>query len=313
MYKIDTYDSILIMAKSRKNGDVFEYIVIEQLLKYDITPENKYTQDKTKRLKDKLDKCTDKKDVTTKRRKCKKCIDHILDNRQYKSYELLQDNNHLKTTADIIIHCDDVKIYISCKHNNYSIKHPRPSNLHKQLHTSVKYAKEYKTINDKYYSYFTKKQYVAFKEVSDNRKKKMYNEFNNLVISSINKSNVRSKILFACFLLGITVPSDINDGYNSSDCDSDYEHEDNNVRYILIYESKHVLLKDILKINIDDIKAYRKSSNTFHIDILHNNNIIITLKLRIHNASNRITEKISLKYDVTVITDNDNLYAIHQF
>lgn len=299
------------MSKSRDNGDTFEYSVVYYLRLHRIKSNNEYTTAKTEKILKKYDsqKISIRQRIT-QTKSIDRAFRFIFGNSKIpKSYELMKDRNSKKTTADIIIYLvnDSREIHISCKHNSYSLKHQRPSNLLNQMDATKseqkKYKKEYDSLISAYYVKFDNKGYTQFREILKKQKNRMYKNVNKLVCKYVNKAKKLYQQAWIRFLLGINTDED------SSDEDVEI------IRYTLLSKKKGgIKLMSLNKMIVTNIDAEVKD-NRILVDLLDDENYIQgTLNLRIHNASSSITKNLSLKYDTTwELGSIPDLYEMHNF
>lgn len=186
--------------------------------------------------------------------------------------------------TDIRINSENTTLNISCKNNNLSIKHQRPGATPKQFGFSknenklLLFKSEYKEINSKFFKLCKalNADLKEYNEISDEfKKQKLYEPICKLVSDFINKNSDKGEI-FQNFLLG-------------------------NINYKQI-----VLWKKNIEIkSFDDFSKSKKVSseldNRGYIIVNFHNGII--LSFRLHNASSKITEKGSLKFDTKLEID----------
>lgn len=173
---------------SRLSGDYFEYSIVAYLQSIGIKHSNIYTDEKGKKLSSKYEFLPVGKRLS-QQKKINQAILKILNTAEdILSYELINDNCGKKgDSTDIIIHTNIRDIKISCKVNNFSIKHQRPSSLPSQLNMnsilSKQYILEYKNLNDAYYQQLKEKG--QFNKIEKSCIFQMYNDFNTLVFISM--------------------------------------------------------------------------------------------------------------------------------
>lgn len=272
---------------SRRSGDVFEYHIIMYLELSRVLHLDKNTLQKRNKLLEKYDK-NNKTSVKERIKIFKllnKCLTgEIMKKQNIKYYKLTNEYEGVNgIVADIVLYDQEHNIYpISCKHNNVSIKHQRPSNLDKQLQlddeTSCLFRLEYKKVNDDLYNDI--KQYHLFSNVPKEQKNLLYNRVNDLVMKHINFSNEYNVKSLYSFLLSVDETFIVK--------------YDNKVKEITMYDNVNVQKPF-------NIVAIKNSYNSLLIGF--DNGIILILRL--HNASSKITTTLSLKYDTTVVNAND--------
>ena len=271
---------------SRLAGDTLEFTIALFLTNNKIKWHDEYTKNKFNKWKNNIDdKLSNEINII---------LNNIFNNYfkllTFKSYKLMSDNHGTKgNNTDIIIYQNNNYINISCKTNNISIKHQRPSGFPKQaklcIHKSEQYIIDYKKCNDKWYIKF--KNLITFDNIIENDKMLMYQDFNNITCNYLYKCNEQEIINFYNFLISY---------------DRSYIFNLNRKkRNIIIYDYSNVKMPT----QISMITQYKQ-----YIEILFDNKI--SLKMRLHNASKTITKKISVKYDTKLVNMND-LYTQTNF
>lgn len=251
------------MTSSRLAGDLFEYTFLTIVKhKYGITPYDLFTKNKETKLMHKFLAC-DPCDFTLKREKIESFLHSFFEGQQFVHYELTNERDAKKDVSDIRLHGDGEVVNISLKHNNASIRHPRPRNLYNQvvLENPVEFNSEYKTINDTFYDKW--KHVRLFKNVDPLEKSKLLTDVNRLVTHHLTLGDTSSFVQFLTL-----------------------SHKD------IIHLKWCNTTKEMSRLKIPDITGPVTTKDTF-INIGN-------LRMRLHTASSRITPVLSLKYDVKV-------------
>lgn len=271
---------------SRKSGDVFEYSVVEYFLEIGLKFYDDKSQTKFNKLKDKID---DKCKVIDKRQLQTIFNDIGLDD--YNKIKFTTDNDGKKGNVSDIELYDKKNNHIgfSCKVNNISVKHQRPSALYKQCSLNDKdtdkYKKQYKEVNDKWFGKIN--ELGTFDKIEQNEKNNLYKDFNKLTKKYLEKLNKEQVGNFYSFL----------------------------IQYKQIYVLKHdtkknqIILHNYIETPIPK-KIISAKINDNHITINFDNEI--NIDLRLHNASKRITKSLSLKYD-TKLLNSEKLFTTKIF
>lgn len=184
-------------------------------------------------------------------------------------------------TSDIVMIPSNIRL--SIKHNNMFIKHQRCNKLHKQLklgHDDARqFEEEYKAINDKYFN-----KWKHCKTFNRCDKTELYNEINRLSLKWMSGKH-EHLVCYLNFILDL-----------------------NPKKYIIFWDKRKQLVQIIHFDKLKDI-IYNE---TPHLYISGNFIIIdfssILIKMRLHNASSRITRTLSLKY-CTTIQDNGAIFT----
>ncbi len=265
---------------SRRNGDFFEYSIVYYLSINRINAEDD-SKESVKRLINSFDLV---KTTIAERVKLYKLIDRffnrILKDRKIKSYYLGKDNDGKEgKPEDIYCKLDsDEIIGISCKRNNMSLKHQRPSSLHKficEKHAKT-YTEEYNALNDKWKKELT--IYDKWSQIPKDKKDLLYKEFNDLYMNYLTKY-VNTKDYYN-FLFGI----------------------ENKIIIHWVPNKNIINIHDYTRQNIPESMTTTMDSNN-KLQIEFSNNIKATIRL--HNASSSLNgNKLSLKYDTTSKTLN---------
>lgn len=271
---------------SRISGDSFEHQITSFLLMKGLKYHDVYTKTKHDKLKNKINNNCVQTDTVNK---CLSDVFNHMNLDQYKTIKFTKDNDGKKgITSDVELYNDNNFIGISCKVNNISIKHQRPSSLYRQMdmnqQKTEEFKQEYKICNDKWFNKFQK--LTTFDKIDATDKITMYSDFNNIIKNCLNMCTEEQTKKFYNFLIHY---------------DKIYIlHNDVKKKKITLYD----YLNTPLPTKILDIT--NKNQN---ITILFNNNIKINMRL--HNASKSITKSLSLKYDTTIL--EGELFTKHEF
>lgn len=276
--------TIFASAKCRFVGNMLEYSAANALAQRGGLPRNPYTRDKMQRWQTLYSNPTTmNENMMPTPNDFDRAYKHLKINYSMPiEYELSKDMPN--DTTDIAIFNDNSVINISLKNNNDKLKHQRPKALYKQLQLDPDNAnvfkQEYQQINDKYFHDWTNNGITLFKELPSEEKQSMYNDILDLTIAWLlrDPEYIRRYIRFVT-----------ND------------HKANHIlcwnpldrQFTLIH--KHV--PSVLSSNINDYKVYKE--NTFLY--ISYPSAQFTLKIRIHNASSRITKTLQIKYDTTLM------------
>lgn len=271
------------MANCRKSGDELEYWVCCSLIDIGI-PLHPESVSKWSRLSRNFKSCDiDKhviKDITQVLQK------QLEQNESPINFVILTDDNGKKgDVADIRIELEQQKcIRISCKRNNTSIKHPRPTGIINHLFTSNPITcniekHHYKSVNNAQYQAI--KEYSKFKDLPQDMKDTLYLKINEHILQILAKADRHALSVFTTFTLNLS-----------------YEHD------VLTYNNGKITYKRYEGIGVAlpeqvSITFHMKSNNTI-IGCINN---VPKFSMRLHTASSRITKTLSLKYDVQIIHD----------
>lgn len=278
-------------SRCRMTGNALEYAVCNGLQKRKIFPmRDGITTNKLKRLKRDFDNVDEPSRI--KYRKLDRVLDDIgINSKAFPSYELTKESighSHAET-ADIVLHSTSPQqlIKLSIKHNNDYIKHQRPNKLHLQLglppRTACRFQRSYSDINDRYYSAWSKMGIKKWNMVPAEEKLALYREINNLTVQWVKRrlSN------YLGFVLGPPDPHKYMLRWDPVKNDfivtrpQSTEHGGNNV-----VKGATVTLRD----------------NSFVEITLMDSSVV---RMRIHNASSRITPTLSLKYTTSFAVNNN--------
>ena len=266
------------MSVSRLSGENFEFLfahfcVQKRLLFFNRFTENKYLSLKKLHKNDNnLFPCFER---VLKHMKADKCV----------KFEWISDMKGREgRSEDFVLYDGEKSISISCKKNNTSIKHQRPSNMYAHMGLSNEeknnYISKYKQLNDDWFKKTEKYQTFSFIPAQD--KLQLYSEINSVVLEFLLKAKSTT---FYEFLFASNPPFVLKN--------------DTRKKILSVYScvsSSPTLVNGTMKSNA----LYLTYSND------------IVLKLRIHNASKNITKSLSLKYDTT-IANFEKLYSETQF
>lgn len=279
---------------SRSSGDRFEYHVVHFLELSGVACLDDDTKQKRCKLLNKFDIHNDTsiKERIVLFKLLNKCIfGHVTQRSKITHYKLTSEYEGKNGSVADIVLVDDQgdKFPISCKKNNMSVKHQRPSNLDKQLHLtdddSSKYRLEYKQVNDEFYNKI--KECGTFNKICREIKDQLYTQVNDVVMKYINDANTTSVQAFYKFLLSVEE------------------------KFILQYNdnAKQLTLYDNINVQ-QPTKMVAKKKNDNYLIVECDNGV--TLSLRLHNASSKVTKSLSLKYD-TKILDATQTYKVYTF
>lgn len=268
----------LFTMKSRISGNIFEYTIASFLMGKSVKCHNEYTVKKMDIWKKTLG--------NELLKELNGCLTQIFDKKipliNFESFSLMSDSHGGKgNNTDIAIYeKNNNVINISCKNNNISIKHQRPSGFPGQakLEQSQEYADQYKTCNDKWFNKL--KELTTFDKIDESEKMTMYQDFNDITYNYLTKCN----------------PEQIQNYYNF------LISYDRSYIFKLNPKNKSLILYDYSIVNLPT-KIIKITKYKQYLEIFFDNHI--GLKMRLHNASKRITKSISLKYDTTLININD--------
>ncbi len=253
---------------SRQSGEEFEYVIaryLKETYRYEFF--DKYSENKYKKWTSVFE--YNEPDFPF--------IDEFAD---YDKIKFCKDTEGcIGNSSDIELHNDKEWVPLSLKNNNLSIKHPRCSSIHNHIskQNKKKYIDGYKKINDHYYKLAIDNGFTKFNEFDDRDKTQMYMDFKKLLMDICKQSISTCKSLFE-FCIGIT-----------------HTHQ-----IIVKRVGDNIICMRYKPITLDKICIRNVSYNTFILSISD-----ISLKFRIHSASSRVTNILSLKYDVTPVDVNE--------
>lgn len=191
------------------------------------------------------------------------------------SFELAKDTR--MDTSDLYIYDQtDKPVALSLKNNNQKLRHQRPKALYKQLELNERattlFQTDYNEINDRYYQMWSSKGHTLFSQLKMEEKQQMYDEVMDLTIKWLNKSPLFLD-RYVRFLLKST---------------------DSNTLCWYPDKGKFALI-DQVKIKSTSFYEIKKQTTFIYISIDK-----LEIKIRIHNASSRITRKMQIKYDTSI-------------
>lgn len=270
-------------AKCRFIGNMLEFTAARTLAACGGTPRNCYTREKMTKwqslyssssIPDNMPHLTD----------FEKAYDQLEVNFSLPlEFELANDSR--QDTTDLSIYNQDKVINISLKNNNTKLKHQRPKALHKQVQLSLdqtnQFQREYQQINDHYYNLWTQQSNITlFKDLDPSQKQELYDAILDLTIKWLQKDPkyIRNYIHFVT--PRTSSQSHVLCWNPDSRC------------FTLIHKK---VPNNLTYDNPDDYKVWKES--TFLYISFKNE---FTLKIRIHNASSRITKTLQIKYDTTI-------------
>jgi hypothetical protein len=194
-------------------------------------------------------------------------------------------------TSDIIVR-DEVlhtQIGISCKRNNFSIKHQRPGALARHLglepSNAAEYMTAYKHITGSFYEECRREGVVTFPAVHEERKRALYREVNALVAHTIASAEADQQARMIRYILSLDEALMFGTEATNFIMHWDDKKQDDAVKlYKLCIE------------HVGRVDSIHWEENTIRIDSGD-----VKLSLRLHNASSRITKSVSLKYDTKIV------------
>lgn len=266
--------------RCRVTGNAFEYMVCLCLQQRNVLPIDAKTKDKTLRLLTSSERVED----PHKGLKLEK-LHSLFDSLKVvfpsaTRYELNADNLGAQgDTADIVIHPCNIKL--SIKNNNSFIKHQRANKLYLQLGLTYgdasTFQQQYKEINDRYHKMWA--GLSKFKQVKTSDKFAMYVEINKLTMSWLKKDPVYLK-RYLEFVLDSMDPN----------------------KYIIKWDARR---KKMLLLQFDQLDQLHLAAAqpTFKIragSFLEIGAGDLLVKMRLHNASSRISNTLSMKYSTTI-------------
>ena len=276
-------------ARCRLVGNALEYAVCRSLLRNNIAPIDNVTRDKIKRLEVSHNALAEP-DQTFQRKlsKMDAVIKHLgmcNDDKDSSTntFKLIMDASGAKgDTADVIVYGREGNVLhkLSVKNNNTSIKHQRPNKLYLQLglagDDATEYQTAYKAINTKYYEMW-RGRVGGFADVTFEEKTQWYREINELTKTWLLK---------------------------------DPAHVDRYLRFVLDIDPDKIIVRwnpkpgkesiDLIKYDetaFSDLDSLNISDSSFFYLTFKDGKRI---KMRLHNASSRITRTLSLKYDTSI-------------
>lgn len=187
--------------------------------------------------------------------------------------------------SDVIVHGENgSQVGISCKRNNFSIKHQRPQALGKHLALgeahALDYKDRYKGITTSFYDECVKNDWRVFRAVPRDDKQDLYRRVNELVKTTIMESTEKQHAHLLNYLV-----SREDRGY---------------VLHVGLDETEVRLFKyhwgALNSIQSVYWKNREKNSTMIVLDASS-----LQLNMRLHTASSCISRSISLKYDTTIV------------
>jgi len=261
------------MVKSRLSGDVFEFSLISCLMERfpNLALADKRSEQRYKVLKDKVQ---DKYYEIV--------IPEVINRMKPTTLTILSDQAGIEGCSDDIqLSSPTEQCGISLKYNNFSIKHPRPSAIHKHCDLS-EYHNDYTKFNDRWYRYCIDHGYHQTRDLSNTDKDLMYKECLDLLIKHL-KTNVQVyQLISFC-----TCPKQ---------------------QYVFYLEKTHRQMKIYSitnKFSVEDacnVEIKKPGSSGLR------NTLIIAIgqhrfSFRVHTAATEISKTLGLKYDVKCLSD----------
>lgn len=277
-------------AKCRAVGNALEYLVCKSLIDRRILPIDNKSEEKLRRLEISYRAFNENAEAAhLKQQKLDATIDSLLSRYRHQEnpcpidtfFKLNADGAGAKgDTADIIVQTRERPIIkLSVKHNNASIKHQRPNKLYLQLaladEDAALFRQQYKQINDRYYEMWRHRP--GFADIAFEEKTAWYRDVNALTKQWLERAP-EYLARYTCFLL---------------DFDPD--------KVILKWDQRK-----------QEIETIRYSPDAFgtptSLSISDTGSFLYIefdsgkqIKMKLHNASSRITKTLSLKYDTSVL------------
>lgn len=273
------------MSTSNDNGRVFEYLLVESLLNE--VCDHCFLNDDTIRhnLRDESKvKSIDTGLLVHFEKSLPKITKWILQNIKFKIIEIQRlgdDSGRRGDVTDIRLFGDGDCLNISCKNNNFSIKHQRPGptfshlGLGRKDPLSIRFINEYKLINEKFFNKHSRliPGLCNYNEISEECKKKdLYEPICNLVSNILNSMSERSQV-YQDFLIGKI----------------DYK-QISLMRDRILIKSFDTIPKTTTMVSSITDQGY------VEVDFLNS----IILRMRLHTASSRISLGGSLKFDTKI-------------
>ena len=278
------------MSLSNLHGRVLEFCIVkefERVFNKKIILSKKTIQDNI-RDKQKLKEISINKLIHFKRSSVKIVkwlINHIGKFDTSLKLERLSDEEGKKgDVTDIRLTYDEKTLNISLKNNHLATKHQRPGPTPKHIGLTndsddTKHFKEqYRRINSDFFNFVKSKNqnFEKYNEVEKYKFKHLYKPVCNLVSGLLNKHNYRSKD-YLMFLIGKVF-----------------------FKKIVLFNN-HFEITSFDKIPVTKkMKSWVENKNYVLIEF----NEDITLSMRLHTASSRLTERGSLKFDTQILKMN---------
>jgi len=273
------------VSVSNNNGRVLEYMIVEQVAN-SLDDRCRLTNNAIFQNNRDIKKIPliSKNQMSHFKKNVPKISDWIIKNfnDEFLEIDRLSDNSGKKgDVTDIRLISSNKTLNISCKNNNISVKHQRPGPTPKHFGCldNDKIAKvfkdKYKEINSEFYLENKSKNFNLkyYNEIDGIEKaKNLYSPICNLINEFINDNSSKGSV-YQEFLLGVI----------------DYTQ--------IILNKKNIEIKEFGNLP----KSYLVSSfinNKGYIVVDFHNEI--TLSMRLHNASSKITKTGSLKFDTKI-------------
>ena len=263
-----------MIQNSRLNGDKFEYSFICCIL--DKFPQisfgDKVSEKRYQILKDKIGS-----------KQYEIALPQLFFRMKPTVIYIRQDNLGKQGCSDDIELASDTESYgFSLTHNNFSIKHPRPSSIYNHCDIPTEYHDDYVKFNNNWQKYCKKKGYVNFSDMISQEKDQMYMECLELLKKYLVKNVQIYKLITFCLC-----------------------HEQ---QYVLHLEKTH------RKMSVNHVTNIFNEKDSCSVEIkqpgntgIHNTLIINignhSFSFRLHTAAKQIKKSLDLKYDVTCLTD----------
>lgn len=269
-------------SKSRHVGNMFEYQVCKLLINRNIRPLNSFTLSKLERFTNNLE---DETKDDSRHRKRRELVNQMLDMMNVRlphttHFEICHDNNGSNgNAADIVLHPSNIGL--SLKNNNTFIKHQRCNKLYIQLglmeQDAFLFKQSYQLINNKYVTEWLAKGLSRFNQIQLDQKFELYHEIN--ALTSFWLSQKREYVYnYLTFVLSPNT-------------------------YFVNWDArkKQLVVFKYNQLPIESSNVHLKITNR-SILVIHYDNLCI--KMRLHNASSRLTKTLSVKYSVTCNNKN---------
>jgi hypothetical protein len=201
------------------------------------------------------------------------------------AYEIAHDNSGKQGDASDITLCfrRNLRIGISLKRNNASIKHPRPNALGRQLaleDTAARlYKKKFNAVTTAFAKRSAKGGKAEFCDVPQYERARLYRSVNRLVAATLRKATPDQQLQFVCFLLSVNTKPTV----------------------VMTYSDKtracsFMRIRDLQ--SLASLKMGRISVKEHCLNVAFGD---VKLRLRLHNASKTVGVSPSIKYDVTLV------------
>ena len=187
-------------------------------------------------------------------------------------------------SSDITLHFGKEQLRLSIKNNKRYVKSQRPSALPRQCgyRNTTLVAKGYKDQYNKVCSNFYEsyKAYHYFRDIGRDPIKKLYADINTIVSTFLKNTEIKHMGEMFKFVL------------------------DDNIQ--IVNSKKNIHIIDFTNIQIPN--KYDVSINRLGYIII-NTDTGMSISMRLHTASSRLTKNISLKYDTTVVNYGINVVS----